>query len=283
MEAIITHRIVAGLAFAALLALVPASARAQDGKDRKDKVWHLEELQRGFCVQFLVEPGMAAQQLGRGLRPLGTGDVDGLHPALRGVAERQPEFRSWVPSSLCLYYFGAVQADGQQVREKNPRKAPMLAFLTLAAADSQSGTRRDFALEVVTNTGRLERSGNVAGLDVRMARTSLGPVPATEDGAPSGEDRLQLRLGKTQLIWDGRPAEDSTPAGGALVREWRAQGRRGGWVEGKLTLSPAWSRAMIGSLKVEGKDHFARMLKASPIRFVGPEYEGGAGSLEFGR
>ena len=214
---------------------------------------------------------------------MGAADVSELHPALRGVAERQPEFRNWVPSSLCIYYFGAVEADGQRVREEDPRRAPMLAFLTLAAADSLSGARRDFAVEVITNTGRLERSGNVAGLDLRKARSSVAPVPAEDEGMESGDDRYQLRVGKTQLVWDGRAAEDSTPAGTPLVREWKAEGRRGGWVFGKLTLEPAWTRAMIGSLKVEGKDEFARMLKASPIRFVGPVYQGGSGSLEFSR
>jgi hypothetical protein len=40
---------------------------------------------------------------------------------------------------------------------------------------------------------------------------------------------------------------------------------------------------MVGSLKVEGKDDLAKLLKASPIRFVGPVYQGGTGSLHFGR
>jgi hypothetical protein len=54
-------------------------------------------------------------------------------------------------------------------------------------------------------------------------------------------------------------------------------------VNGDLVLTASWSRAMIGSLKVEGKDDLAKLLKASPIRFVGPVYQGGTGSLQFSR
>jgi hypothetical protein len=240
-------------------------------------------LRNAFCVQFLVEPATAARQIARGMRPLGATEVPDLHPALRGIADRQPEFGSWVPSSLCLYYFGAVSADGRQVREDDPAKAPMLGILTLAAADSLSGARRNFARDFVTTTGRLEQSGRDAGLDVRKTRGSVATVPPDETGRESGDDRYRLRIGKTQLTWDGRAAADSARPDAPLTREWRAEGRRGGWVNGKLTLAPEWTRAMIGSLKVEGKDDFARMLQASPIRFVGPVYQGGTGSLELSR
>jgi hypothetical protein len=137
-------------------------------------------------------------------------------------------------------------------------------------------------LEVLTNSGRLERSGRLAGLNLRTTRSSVGVVPPDEDGVPSGLDRYRLRIRKTQVIWDGRPATDSARSDAPLSREWRAQARGGSWLSGKLTLSPQWTRAMIGSLKVEGKDDFARMLKASPIRFVGPGYYGGSGMLELG-
>ena len=40
---------------------------------------------------------------------------------------------------------------------------------------------------------------------------------------------------------------------------------------------------MVGSLQVEGNDDFAKAIKASPIRFVGPALLGGGGELAFGR
>jgi hypothetical protein len=49
-----------------------------------------------------------------------------------------------------------------------------------------------------------------------------------------------------------------------------------------LALRPLWSRAMIGSLRITGKDEVAKALKASPVHFVGPQYERGSGTLELG-
>jgi hypothetical protein len=280
----IRRRQVAALAAVALaLAASPAGAQDSNGKERTGKSWRLDELRNAFCIQFLVDPAQASRRLPRGTRPVSASQARDLHPALRGVVEGQSEFATWVPSSLCLYYFGLVEVDGNQVRDRNPSKSPMLGFWTMAAADSLSGKRQDLALEVITNNGRLESSANAGGLDIRSVRSSFGPVPPDEEGASSGLDRYQIRIGKTQIIWDGRAGFDSTAPGRSLARGWRAEGKRGGWVNGDLALSPNWSRAMIGSLRVEGKDDLAKLLKASPIRFVGPVYQGGTGSLQFGR
>lgn len=273
----------AALSLVLVFASGASSARAQGTNEKEAQVWRLEALHQGFCVQFLVAGASLARELPEGTRPLPASRVSDLHPALRNVMEGQPEYAAWTPSNLCLFYFEAVDARGQRVHEDNPLKAPMLAFWTVAAADSQSGARRDLALEVLTNSGRLERAGSLAGLEINTARSSVAPVPPDEEGVPSGLDRYRLRVRGTQLTWDGRPAVDSVRVGAPLARAWRLARRRGGWMTGKLTLAPVWSRAMIGSLKVEGKDDLAKMLKASPIRFAGPAYYGGVGVFELGR
>jgi hypothetical protein len=242
----------------------------------------MEELHNGFCVRFLADPAALAKKLPEGITPLRASDTPDLHPALRGAVQEQAEFAGWVPSNLCLFYFMSVDAEGQRVREDEVRKAPMFGVWTVAAADS-AARRRDVAIEVLTNNGRLERAGNLAGLDFRNARTSIGKVPPDDDGVVSGDDRYQIRIGKTQLVWDGRPAGDSSRVESPVASEWRGEGRQGGWINGKLAVAADWTRPMVGSLKVEGKDDLARMLKASPIRFVGPGYYGGTASLEFGR
>jgi hypothetical protein len=40
---------------------------------------------------------------------------------------------------------------------------------------------------------------------------------------------------------------------------------------------------MVGSLKVDGKDDFAKALKGSPTRFAGPAYRGGGGVVALAR
>lgn len=275
----------AALAAAAALAASAAPAGAQDsnGKDKAAKSWRLDELRNGFCIQFLVDPTQAAGKLPKGNRPVPASRAQDLHPALRSVVEGQPEFAEWAPSSLCLFYFGLVEVDGDKVRDRNPSKSPMVGFWTVAAADSVSGKRQDVALEVITNSGRLESSAGAVGLNVRSIRSSFGPVPPDEEGETSSEDRYQIKIRKTQIIWDGRTGSDSTRPKESLAQSWKAEGKRGSWVNGDLALTASWSRAMIGSLKVEGKDDLAKLLKASPIRFVGPVYQGGTGSLQFSR
>jgi hypothetical protein len=110
---------------------------------------------------------------------------------------------------------------------------------------------------------------------------SVGKVPEEdEDGVPSTDDRFQMRIGKTVVTWDGRLAGDTVPVPGPMAISWTATtGSRGGFLNGQMTLAPSYSRAMAGALKVDGKDALARALRASPTRFAGPAYLGGAGSV----
>lgn len=81
------------------------------------------------------------------------------------------------------------------------------------------------------------------------------------------------------LVWDGRGGEDTTRLPPAVTWQWQASGSHRRWLTGELRLKPATSAPMVGSLRVEGKDAMARALQASPIRYVGPSYEGGEGEL----
>jgi hypothetical protein len=224
-----------------------------------------------------------ARQMPEGVQSLPAQGAEDLHPSLRSEIAAQPELAAWSPSRLCLYYFGRVDAAGVRVGNANPRKAPLLGIWTVAATDAVSGKRQDVALEVFTNSSRLETSGRLAGLNLREVRTSIGVVPEDEEGRPSDEDRYTLRVGKTLITWDGRPAADSAPMEAPAAATWRAEGRRGGWVNGSFSLTARMTGGMIGSLKVEGKDALATMLKKSPMRFVGPWYQGGSAVLNLSR
>jgi hypothetical protein len=135
-----------------------------------------------------------------------------------------------------------------------------------------------------TNTDRLERAGQLNGLDVRSIRSKVRPILSEEDAsAPPLGTSYEIKLGKTLLVWEGRRVSDSTRANGPVAADWRADSRRKGPMTARLVLNPEWTQAMVGSLRVEGKDAFAKAVKASPIRFVGPAMLGGAGELAFGR
>jgi hypothetical protein len=108
-------------------------------------------------------------------------------------------------------------------------------------------------------------------------QSSVSRVPG------SGNDLYQVKIGKTRLVWNGRPVGDSTRVEQPITESWLAKGTSGTLWKVSTTLRPEWSRPLVGLLSVEGKDDLAKALKASPIRFVGPLYQGGGAELRFSR
>jgi hypothetical protein len=105
-------------------------------------------------------------------------------------------------------------------------------------------------------------------------------VPAEdENGVPSADERFEVKVGKTIITWDGPPARESVAVREPWRMSWVASEAGGAVVAGEVVLSPVSSRPMVGALKVDGKDAFAKALRASPTRFAGPAYRGGGGSI----
>jgi len=247
-------------------------------------VWEIGGFHTGFCVQLLVDPARLDVSISRNSRPLKAEAIENLSPVLKTVIANQPEFASWTPSSICLYYMDSVDVGSLRVHEQEPSKRPMLGVWTLAAADVAGGARKDLVLRFFTNTGRLERAGKVNGLELNTVKSRVDEIENEENpAAPPVGIRYQIKLGKTLLTWDGRRVSDSTQANGPVAVEWRADSRRRGPMTARLMLRPQWSKAMVGSLQVQGEDDFAKAVMASPIRFVGPALLGGGGQLAFGR
>lgn len=244
---------------------------------KDERVWNLQGLRAGYCVRFLVDPKTAARELKEGFLLLRADQDEALHPALRQVVQTQPEFAPWTPSSLCFYYTDAVQIGGRRIAEKNPRIAQMVGIWSLGTVEQGSGARRDLVLDMYASRERL-RTAAAANL-VLLHEAEAGFRAATDT---SGTEYRQ-RIGKTQLVWSGRTAGDSTLVERPIVETWQVPGVRGVTWSAQLSLSPASSRGLVGSLRVEGKGDLANALKASPIRFVGPFYHGGGGQLRFTR
>jgi hypothetical protein len=258
------------------------SARAQRDSTREEDAgarWQLSELRKSFCVQWLLNPDSLRIALPRGARLLPAEKNPDLHPALRRVVENQPEYRSWTPSALCFYRMGRVQAESRVVQGgADSARVPVLGIWTVAAETGGTGPRH-LALELRANDGDLRDAGQAAGLELDRLNVSVGPVPS-EDGPRPDETRYEIRFGKTLLVWDGRSSPDTTRRSTPIAWSWQAVRRKGGWLTGALTLAPAASSMMVGSLRVEGRDPLARALQGSPIRYVGPAYQGGEGQLQ---
>ena len=229
-------------------------------------------------MRFLVDPETAGRELkDRGLHLLRADRDEALHPALKQVVQSQPEFAGWTPSSLCFYYTDAVQVSGRRIAERNARLAQMIGVWSLGAVEQGSGARRDLALDMYASRERLR---SAASAELVMLHEAEAGFQAPTDS--SGTEYRQ-KIGKTQLVWSGRTAGDSTLTEEPIAERWQVPGARGVTWSAQLILTPKSSRALVGSLRVEGKGDLAKMLKASPIRFVGPFYHGGGGQLRFTR
>jgi hypothetical protein len=244
--------------------------------------WQMEGLRTGFCVQLLLDPASEAlENLPKGFRPVPASEVKDLPPSLRGIVDGQPEFASWSPSRLCVHVVESIRAGALVVGDHSGSRFKLFASWTVEAA-ALNGGAREVALGLFTSDHRLVRPARLVGQVVREAKLSVGKVPEEdENGVPSTDDRLQVRLGKTVITWDGRLAGDSVPVSEPVAIAWAAAGSRDETLNGQLTLTPSYSRAMVGALKVDGKDALAKALRASPTRFAGPAYLGGAGSVTF--
>lgn len=254
----------------------PLAGQARvEGRERP--VWTLEGLRAGHCVRFLIAPGVAQKNLREGFRILPAGPDRTLHPALRSVVDAQPEVASWAASALCVYYLDAVHIGRRRYAERDPRKGQMLGIWTLATAERATGTRRDLVLDLFATGRALVEAAGRSQVKLRQARSTVSR--ADEDG----NDLYDVRIGKTHLVWNGRAIGDSTRIERPVGVSWLVRGTSGMTWDVHATLRPAWSRPLVGVLRVEGKDGLAKSLKASPIRFVGPLYQRGSGELIFSR
>ena len=224
-----------------------------------------------------MDPGVSRKQLRDGLTLLRADQVPSLHPALASVIQGQPEFASWIPSSLCFFYLDAVHLGRRRYGDTSPRKPQMIGIWSMASAEQGSGARRDIVLELFGTRGDLVRAAGLAKVRFRDAQSSVSKAPE------SGNDLHDIRIGRTRLVWNGRPAGDSTQVDQAIRESWLAKGSSGTSWNVSAILTPTWSRPLVGVLSVEGKDDLAKALKAAPTRFVGPLYYGGGGQLRFFR
>lgn len=242
--------------------------------------WEIEDTHAGWCVHFLVDPQTAGQALPPGYRPISAATAQGLHPAIQRAIEQEPQYASWVPSALCSYYFKSVLANGRRVSDEKPGDVPALAWWgVLASEGPEPGARVVYALRLFgCNSWKIRKPAASAMLDLEEVDMLAAKVPG------AAEDHYRLKIGKTVLLFDGHPAADSTLQEAPVDQSWVFSPSRGAPVwRVSAVLHPTMTRALVGALRIEGKDDLATALRTSPIRLVGPIYSGGTGQILFFR
>jgi hypothetical protein len=263
------------LSVTAALAPAPPSPRLADEQTASAQEWTFANLIGGFCLEFLADTADARRLLPNDAVPLrATTPGVKLHPALARVVKDQPEYASWTPAEVCVYRFGAATIAGTEIVAR-PGDGETIGWVGVAgriAASQPEGSL--VATQLFTGGTKAQKASEAGRPELRKLKLSVGKAPK------SNEDRVILEFGKTRLMWDGHAASDSTAVAGPVVEHW-ARAIRGGAVIGRWELNSVQQRSMVGAVIVEGKDRFAQALRKSPIRYVGPLYQGGNAKLSF--
>ena len=254
---------------ASLLMAVPAAAQAQ-GAPRV--TWGLEGLQAGFCVHFLLDPALVNRTPFRKADLVPLSEAVNVDASLRHAASESAEFAGWTPSAICTYHFGSTRR-GNRVQHDDD-KPQVVAVWRLSARSEDEPVPAD----VMASSFDLARQLSRPGLKVSLVRSTAGKVPE------STMDELRVVIDRsTTIVWSGSFAPDSTLAVGPGAERWRLRGTEESVWTGQRTFQPTEALRMVGSVSVAGKTDLARVLQASPIRWVGPLYRGGSGEISFFR
>jgi hypothetical protein len=236
--------------------------------------WTLENVADGICVAFLVTPETAAEYLDGKLAPVPASQAPGLHPAIRQLAEAEPQYASWIPAEVCLVEAPRVAAGNRVFAEPGRRLLVGWVALAAPAAGTEGTTMR--AVQVFSPNGNLRQFAS----DILI---QLDDVDYSRNEAPQDQqERRIVKLEGARLIWDGHLGQAVTDPGSS-ARTMTVAGRRNTEWLLRTQLDPQWERAAIGILRVEGKSRLARGLIGSPLRMVGPVFGGGHLTLDFSR
>ena len=253
----------------ALVALArPAAAQADE------QLWRWVDAQGGFCVWYLADPALASGMVPAGtpLRPASA--TAALPDVLLRIVQDEPRFAEWIPAVLCVGRFAAVASDGTPAGTMRDGQ-PLLLTLSALAAASPYGQDAGWQLATIgLRAGSLDRVAERAWIANRE------PDLRVRDGLEGEDDEWELSLDGTTLIWSGHPTGTARVGTTRSMSFGYAGNRNSTWVVA-LRMAPAEEQTQVGALRVEGKNALAQVLKASPIRAVGPLSRGGELTMTF--
>ncbi|MEO5824927.1 MAG: hypothetical protein ABIR59_03495 [Gemmatimonadales bacterium] len=255
----------------AVLAVTPLAAQ-----NRAETEWILRDARGGFCIWYLADPEMVRDLLPKDVSTQAASAVgSALPPALARVVQDEPRFASWVPGAICVGMYASASVDGKEVVAAKDGDRVTVITHSVAAVDPR-GIRGagHYLIELGTDRGGLARAGEVAGIRTHDRSVDIKKVPDSDD------DEIELKLDKAKIIWQGHPTGiarvDSTRSmsfgyAGLRLSSWEIQ----------VEAAPMEVQGVIGALRIEGKDDLSRVLRASPIRFMGPIERGGVATFRF--
>jgi hypothetical protein len=262
---------VAGLALASA-AGVPAQGRDEPAATVE---WDLAAVQSGWCLDFLMHPDASHRDLPRGLTAATASGVSGLHPAVDGLVQHQPEFQAWTPAELCTVVAGRLTAADRQY-ERGDGGEPLILVWWVVSAVGQDGPANAVRY-LGTNSSELRREMKSSLLDLERVKAKLEPIPDSEDR------RLRLEFEGAVLFFDSHITPDTIPVERDHRWHWIVSGSRNVLWSADASAAPEVAGGVAGALRIQGKRGLAAILADSPIRIFGPGFTGGSFSLVLSR
>jgi hypothetical protein len=230
-----------------------------------------------YCISYLADPELARQMVAGGteLTPAGTGK--GLSVLLARTVRDEPRFAAWIPGELCIGFFARVSSEGKTIAQA--RKGGVIAVATSAlAAKSPHGVDGAGSYLISLMTDQRNLSSFATDMGVVMDGVSAVSKQRGTDQDPD----VTISAGGADIHWSGHPVRDSSVGTTRTVSFGYAGARTVDWVV-TIKVSPATSKALVGSLSVTGNNLFAKALKTSPIRDISSAEFGGTYTITLQR
>lgn len=268
-------RVAVSLATLALASAAGVLGQGRQGESGTVVQWDLDAVRSGWCLDFLIHPDASNRDLPRGLTGAPASGVPGLHPALAGVAQNQPEFQGWTPAELCTVVAGRLVTGDHQF-ERGDGGEPLILVWWVVSAAGQDGPANAVRYLGTNSTG-LNREMKSSFLDLERVKAKLEPLPDSDDR------RLRLELEGAVLFFDTHVTPDTIPVERDHRWQWVVSGSRNVLWSADASASPEASGGVAGALRIQGKRGLAAILADSPIRIFGPGFTGGSFTLRLTR
>lgn len=261
------------LASSALLmvtVVLPGSAQSLSAPSE----WSLTNAQGGFCIQYLVDPVLAAKLAPKDavLAPAGRGE--GLFPSLTRQVLDEPKFAGWIPATFCIGLYWSVAINDKVVAQMKGNQPIMVLTHTIAASSYKGAAVPAVLIGFFTDNTALQRAGEAVGQAIDMATRTV----TEREGADFPSWLIEVK--GIKLRWVGGPTGESRVLPTRSV-SFGYTGLRGNVWNGAFQLTIPEAHTLVGSLGVEGKNDLAKALKGSPDRPVGAMESGGNARISF--
>lgn len=232
--------------------------------------WSLLGLRSGLCIQFLISPDLFHLTPFQAARAARASSAVGLDPVLARLVAGADSLAAWYPSVLCLLQADSSRTGNATQRHKH-RPVTVALWTVLGGPDTGPAPVVLFSTEKAL-TGAEDLSGSA----------EVGRMEATLDVDPeTGERVITARLDQSSLGWEGKVLPDTVPPG-PEEQTWLLVGKGPRWLV-QFHAEPGSRRRLTGSLRASGDGLVARLLAASPIRYIGQYWEGGTAYFGFSR